>query len=171
MKIYTRNGDDGTTQIIGGRRVKKYDLQVEVYGTFDELTSYIGLVSTYCTPPVQTFLKEIQQKLFYIMAWTAGSCNENPLPDEADVEAVEKAIDSLEEEHGAAYRGLILPGGTRAAAHTHVARTICRRAERLLARLLDEREFSTILSPQTPVYINRLSDYLFALAQTLQQEE
>ncbi|MBQ7663699.1 MAG: cob(I)yrinic acid a,c-diamide adenosyltransferase [Bacteroidaceae bacterium] len=171
MKIYTRSGDDGTTQIIGGKRVKKYDLQVEVYGTFDELTSYIGLVATYCKPPVQIFLKEIQQKLFYIMAWTAGSCKDNPLPVATDIEKIESAIDDLEEEYGLAYNGLILPGGTRAAAHTHVARTICRRAERLLARLLDEREFSSISSPHTPVYLNRLSDYLYTLAQTLQQEK
>ena len=168
MAIFTRKGDDGSTEIIGGKRVKKYDLQVEVYGTLDELSSYLGLTATYCDLPAQNVIHQIQKKLYYIMAWAAGSSRENPLPDANDVENIEKTIAALEKTYGVTYEGLVLPGGTQAAAHAHVARTICRRAERLLARLIDERQFSKISSPHTLIYLNRLSDYLYVLAQTLQ---
>ena len=172
FKVYTKTGDDGTTGLVGGSRVKKYDLRLESYGTIDELNACIGVVRSYAVPKqVQDMLLEIQNKLFNIGsrlasdekgdAYTAGLDVKTE-----DIEMLEKAMDTFEESLPK-LENFILPGGELSVAQCHMARTICRRAERRIV------EFSE----QTPVqieivkYVNRLSDFFFVLARYLGQSK
>ena len=164
MKIYTHTGDDGTTALFGGPRVPKYHLRVEAYGTVDELNSALGLARTLGPQPeTERWLHEIQQHLFYI-----GSDLATPLDAKADrivrldKEAVvwlEEVIDEITDPLPP-LKQFILPGGTPVAAQVHVARTVCRRAERITAYLVESEQIGAYVLP----YLNRLSDFLFTLA-------
>lgn len=159
MKIYTKGGDKGQTSLVGGTRVSKAHDKIEAYGTVDELNSAIGIIAC-SNEEYANFLKTIQHKLF-----NAGSilASENDLSFElpsiqlSDIELLEKEIDRLEKGLPR-LKNFILPGGSIISAHTHVARCICRRAERRIVRL-EEDKYALILQ-----YLNRLSDYLFVLS-------
>ena len=159
MKIYTKGGDKGQTSLVGGTRVSKAHDKIEAYGTVDELNSAIGIIA--CSNEEHAnFLKTIQHKLF-----NAGSilASENDLSFElpsiqlSDIELLEKEIDRLEKGLPR-LKNFILPGGSIISAHTHLARCICRRAERRIVGL-EEDKYALILQ-----YLNRLSDYLFVLS-------
>ncbi len=168
IKVYTKTGDDGTTGLVGGTRVNKYDIRLEAYGTVDELNAAVGVVRSYPIPEnLKEMLEEVQNKLFNIGsrlasdekgdAFTAGlSINQSHLL------FLESSIDELEEELPELTR-FILPGGDLAAAYCHVARTICRRAER---RILEFSRHQPV-QPEIIQYMNRLSDFLFVLARKL----
>lgn len=174
MKIYTKTGDKGKTSLFGGTRVPKYHLRIEAYGTVDELNSYIGLIrdqkidlhtteillkiqnelftlgSMMATPPEKEILKSGKERL-----------NINKVSEES-VALLENEIDLMNESLPPMSH-FILPGGHTTVSFCHIARCICRRAERITTQLSDE---STI-NPKILVYLNRLSDYLFMLARKL----
>ncbi len=171
MKIYTKTGDKGTTALVGGRRVSKGDLKIESYGTIDELNSWIGLVRD---QPInesrRDLLKEIQDRLFTIGADLASEpeqVRKKPIPSllEEDVTLLEIEMDKMDTELSP-LRAFVLPGGNQSVSFTHLARTVCRRAERLVIRLSEEEE----VNPMVIKYINRLSDYLFVLSRKMAQE-
>ena len=164
MKIYTKKGDQGSTGLIGGTRVSKGDVRIEAYGTVDELNSYIGLISTLDINLLYVAqLQEIQDRLFTIGSHLAADPEKSKmqLPDllESDVEKLEHWMDVMDEALPP-LTAFILPGGHSISAHTHVARCICRRAERMSVTL-DELEGVEAL---VLTYLNRLSDYLFVLS-------
>ncbi|HEX9986764.1 MAG TPA: cob(I)yrinic acid a,c-diamide adenosyltransferase [Thermoanaerobaculia bacterium] len=161
MKIYTRTGDKGETGLFGGTRVPKNDPRIEAYGTIDELNSFLGVVrAAWPDSPVDPLLHQAQTDLFEIGAHLASpGLSRFPGVELARIEELEHSIDTMESELEP-LRTFILPGGTLPAAHLHVARTVCRRAERLVVGLHDE-------SPATEssvAYLNRLSDWLFVAA-------
>jgi cob(I)alamin adenosyltransferase len=166
LKIYTKTGDKGTTSLIGGTKVSKSDLRIETYGTVDELNSYVGLVSDHCTDQhSKEILKEIQDRLFTIGSSLACDAEKEPkmkIPDlkEEDITLLEKEIDKMNEELPE-MKWFILPGGHIAVSTTHIARCVCRRAERCCVNMQHHELF---VEPLVVKYINRLSDYLFVLA-------
>ncbi len=166
FKIYTKTGDLGKTSLIGGTKVPKSHLRIESYGTIDELNSYIGLVSDLISDSnSKIILKEIQDRLFTVGSSLACDPDKEPLmkiPDlkEKDVELLEKEIDKMNEVLPA-MKSFILPGGHPAVSTTHVARCVCRRAERLCVNM---QEHELFVEPLVIKYINRLSDYLFVLS-------
>ncbi|MFN8354925.1 MAG: cob(I)yrinic acid a,c-diamide adenosyltransferase [Spirosomataceae bacterium] len=171
MKIYTKTGDKGQTSLIGGTRVSKATLRIDSYGTVDELNSYIGLVSD---QPVnekrRVVLKEIQDRLFTLgshLATDPAKMGKKVLPDllETDVLLLENEMDAMDAELPE-LRHFVLPGGHQSVSFCHLARTVCRRAERLVIAL-DEHEPVEELVIR---YLNRLSDYLFVLARKMAQE-
>jgi cob(I)alamin adenosyltransferase len=169
VKIYTRTGDQGLTSLIGGTRVPKSSLRIEAYGTVDELNSWVGLVRDQdVNQPHRTLLKHVQDRLFTIGATLASDPERSrmQLPDllDSDVTELEQEMDRLNEVLPE-LRNFILPGGHPAVSHAHVARCVCRRAERL-AIALREDSFVPDLVVQ---YLNRLSDYLFVLARWMAQ--
>jgi len=157
MKIYTRTGDTGATSLFGGARVAKNDPRIEAYGTVDELNSFIGVArASWPDSPIDAELHRVQSDLFDIGAKLASPGNERFTgAAESRIEELERGIDAMESEL-APLKTFILPGGALAAANLHVARTICRRAERLTVALGE--------SGTTVRYLNRLSDYLFVAA-------
>jgi len=166
MKIYTKTGDSGKTSLLGGTKVFKNNPRIEAYGTVDELNSYIGLLSDFSNDDnAKNILKEIQDRLFTIGAELACDPDKNSrmaLPDlhESDVELLEKEIDKMNEVLPV-MKSFILPGGHVAVSTLHVARCICRRAERCCVRMQKkEMEVESLIIK----YLNRLSDYLFVLA-------
>ncbi len=161
MKIYTRTGDHGQTSLFGGTRVAKSDARIESYGTIDELSSFIGVARAASLPQfVDDELHRVQIDLFEIGAHLASPGTSRFLGVEpARIEALEHAIDVMDTEL-VPLRNFILPGGALGAAQLHVARTVCRRAERLVVALED---FSPA-TISTIAYLNRLSDYLFVAA-------
>jgi len=168
-KIYTRTGDNGTTSLVGGKRVSKTDPRLDAYGTIDELNSFIGLMQSVMDEKAESAenIQWIQQKLFNIGGCLATDTTSFELPDSckvlsSDVERIEKMIDTLQEGLPE-QRSFIMPGGTQAASYAHVARTVCRRAERLILSLPDDAKVPSELVQ----YINRLSDYLFVLARRI----
>ncbi|MEE4257536.1 MAG: cob(I)yrinic acid a,c-diamide adenosyltransferase [Bacteroidales bacterium] len=168
FKIYTKTGDKGQTSLIGGTRVPKYHPRIEAYGTIDELKSYIGLVRDQdVSDEIRELLLEIQDRLFTIesqLAYDPETKLSRPLPEieENDITLLEKAIDSMNTELEP-LSSFILPGGHAAVSHCHVARCICRRAERITIRLSEIHPVD-ILNIK---YLNRLSDYLFVLARKI----
>ena len=167
MKIYTRTGDAGLTSLIGGTRVPKSSLRIECYGTVDELNSYLGLVRDQdVNAPRRTLLKEIQDRLFTIGSTLAADPEKSrmKLPDllAADVELLEQQMDAMNETLPP-LRAFILPGGHPAVSHAHVARCVCRRAERLVVDLAAHDFVPDLVA----MYLNRLSDYLFVLARAM----
>ncbi|MCU0497407.1 MAG: cob(I)yrinic acid a,c-diamide adenosyltransferase [Anaerolineae bacterium] len=165
MRIYTRTGDDGTTSLFAGGRVSKSSLRVDTYGTVDELNSMIGLARAH-GPTAQTdhYLEWVQNQLFRL-----GSDLATPLEAKADwlvrinVEAVtwlEQTIDQMTDALPE-LKDFILPGGSLVSAHLQVARTVCRRAERLVVSLAESDE---PINDHARMYLNRLSDWLFTLA-------
>ncbi|MCY7350100.1 MAG: cob(I)yrinic acid a,c-diamide adenosyltransferase [Cytophagaceae bacterium] len=172
MKIYTKTGDSGTTGLISGRRVSKSDLRIDAYGTVDELNAYVGLVRDQPINEARRgLLKEIQDRLFTIGATLADDRVERPtqkpLPDlhDADVARLEDEMDAMTAELPP-LRHFVLPGGHEAVSFAHVARTVCRRAERLVVALAAESSVDELVIK----YLNRLSDYLFVLSRKMAQE-
>ena len=166
LKIYTKTGDTGNTSLIGGTKVPKSHIRIETYGTVDELNSYIGLCSDQLTHmPSKVLLKEIQDRLFTIGSSLACDPDREPLmkiPDlkEADIQLLETEIDKMNESVPP-MKSFILPGGHPSVSSLHVARCICRRAERLCVHMQQENIF---VDPLVIKYLNRLSDYLFVLS-------
>ena len=170
MKIYTKKGDKGETSLIGGTRVPKHHLRIECYGTVDELNSWIGLLRD---QPVDKrhigTLLEIQDRLFTIGSLLASDpkASRMKLPElkEEDVIVLEQEMDKME----AALpemKNFVLPGGHVIVSYCHIARCVCRRAERLITHLSE----SDVVSALVLQYLNRLSDYLFVLSRCLSQE-
>ncbi|MEO6168321.1 MAG: cob(I)yrinic acid a,c-diamide adenosyltransferase [Chitinophagales bacterium] len=167
MKIYTRKGDTGTTQLIGGTRVPKHYVRIEAYGTVDELNSWVGCVRDYVSDnSTKGVLKEIQDRLFTIGSLLASdpATSRMKVPDlhEEDVELLEREMDNMDKLLPE-MKSFILPGGSLANSTCHVARCVCRRTERLVTHL-DETE---VVEPLIIKYLNRLSDYLFVLARKI----
>ena len=172
FKIYTKTGDKGTTSLIGGVRVPKNHIRIESYGTIDELNSYLGVVNdTTQHEKISVWIKEIQDRLFTIGSVLATAPNKEismKLPDVhvEDVQWLEQRIDEMNEQLPE-MRSFILPGGHLAASSCHVARCVCRRAERICVAMLELNEEEPDLVIQ---YLNRLSDFLFVLARFIAHE-
>lgn len=167
MKIYTKTGDKGLTSLIGGTRVRKYDLRIESYGTVDELNSYIGMIRDQGVSPDQSnILKEIQDRLFTIGAALASDPEKAKMkiPDllSSDIEVLENQIDLMNEVLPD-LKHFILPGGDQAVSFCHISRCVCRRAERIAVHLAEE----SFVDEKIIIYLNRLSDFLFVLARKI----
>lgn len=168
MKIYTRTGDQGQTSLLGGTRVPKHHLRIECYGTVDELNSYLGVLKDYETAaPEAAFIKAIQDNLFTLgshLATSSEASDKLQLPeiDESAIQALEASIDSMDQELPA-LRNFVLPGGHPANSFAHVARCVCRRAERLVVQLNEEESVNEVILR----YLNRLSDWLFTYARLM----
>ncbi|MFP5040404.1 cob(I)yrinic acid a,c-diamide adenosyltransferase [Parasediminibacterium sp. JCM 36343] len=166
FKIYTKTGDLGKTALIGGTKVPKSHIRIDAYGTVDELNSYIGLVSDCCEDALsRNTLKEVQDRLFTIGSSLACDPDKEPkmkIPDllETDIVFLENEIDRMESILPV-MQNFILPGGHVAVSTAHIARCICRRAERCCVNMQEHQLF---VDPLVIKYINRLSDYLFVLA-------
>jgi cob(I)alamin adenosyltransferase len=167
MKLYTRTGDDGSSGLFGGDRVSKSHLRLGAYGTLDELNSIVGLLRLHATPTCAdpATLQRVQQDLFVLGAILAtpaarqeqlGARMSKPTWDLADMEADIDRLTAL----APPMTAFVLPGGTAASAYAHLARTVCRRAERKVVALTHEEP----MNPIVVSYLNRLSDWLFALA-------
>ena len=178
MKIYTKTGDAGTTALLGGKRVKKNNLRIETYGTIDELNCYIGLLKDQegITDNDTNSLLKIQNELFIIGAMLATPLEKQHLKKGADrlnipkinndsVLFLEDEIDKMDEKLPQMTH-FILPGGHQTVSFCHIARCVCRRAERLSVKLNDTEKVSS----EILIYLNRLSDYLFILARTLSKD-
>lgn len=170
MKIYTKTGDKGKTSLIGGTRVAKSHIRIEAYGTVDELNSYIGLLKDQTVNQnKQDILKEIQDRLFTIGSSLASDPEKSKMkiPDlkTEDIALLEQTIDVMNETLPE-MRFFILPGGHQSISFGHLARTVCRRAERNIIAL-EELDFVADLVIK---YLNRLSDYLFTLCRKMHQE-
>jgi cob(I)alamin adenosyltransferase len=162
MKIYTKTGDEGETGLWGGLRVAKDTIRVHAYVTVDEFNATIGLARAHGLPEsIDTLLASIQNQLFVVGAdlATPGDAANIPRVHESDVTMLEQAIDMLEQQLPALTQ-FILPGGSIAAAQLHLARTVCRRAERYVVTLAREEACNAVIG----VYLNRLSDFLFVAA-------
>ncbi|MCC7086741.1 MAG: cob(I)yrinic acid a,c-diamide adenosyltransferase [Pirellulales bacterium] len=170
MKIYTKTGDGGQTGLFGGSRVRKNDVRIEAIGAVDELNAVLGLVRTEALPiEIDSRLASVQHTLFDLGAELAAldprSCGTNLVSSE-QIKKLESAIDQFQADLPP-LQDFILPGGCRAAALLHVARSVCRRAERC-AVSLGEQE-NVVLSPNIIAYLNRLGDLLFVLARAANQ--
>lgn len=168
MKIYTRGGDRGETSLFGGERVAKDHPRVVCYGTIDELNSFIGVARAHCGGSlIDTELGRVQSDLFDIGAHLAAPASARFRGvKETRILDLERVIDTME--HSLVpLQNFILPGGSVAAAHLHVARTVCRRAERLVVAMHETAE----LEASTIPYLNRLSDFLFVAARFANHSE
>lgn len=177
MKVYTKTGDKGTTALFGGTRVPKHHIRIESYGTVDELNSYIGLIRDQKINQIhQEFLIHIQDKLFTLGAILATDPKKAVLKNgkerlnipkitSEDVAALEQQIDLMETELPPMTH-FVLPGGHQTVSYCHIARCVCRRAERLATQLHENEPTDEMVL----TYLNRLSDYLFVLARKLSNE-
>ena len=161
MKVYTRTGDDGTTSLFSGKRVPKHDLRIKAYGTIDELNSWMGAIRDGANETYQEDLIEIQKNLMTVGSQLANDSNQFPIQkiDLSDVLSLEEKIDQISDALPP-LKNFVIPGGHTLISHTHLARAVCRRAERFITEL---REMTEIDS-EIIFYINRLSDYLFTLS-------
>ena len=177
MKIYTKTGDKGTTGLVGGKRIPKHDLRIDCYGTIDELNSYLGLIRDQeISTDHKTTLLDIQNQLFVIGSLLA--IDPELLKEESKRKRLgitflnPEAITSLETEIDVmnnelpAMTHFILPGGHQTVSFCHIARCICRRAERSISKLHIEHP----TQPEILIYLNRLSDFIFVLARKLSKE-
>lgn len=166
MKIYTKTGDKGTTALLGGKRLSKSDQRIDAYGTVDELNAHIGMLRDQEVNRKRSAeLIEVQDKLFVIGAMLATAPKAKvkiPKLLESDVEMLERAIDAMDKSLPV-MRSFVLPGGHASVSAGHVARTVCRRAERLVVGL-------DAVEPLVIKYLNRLSDYLFTLCRLMSKE-
>ncbi len=170
MKIYTKTGDRGETSLIGGTRVPKSHLRIEAYGTIDELNSWIGLIRDQQISNVSVkALLEIQDRLFTIGSLLAADPEKSkmklPLINANNITFLEQEIDSMNEVTPE-LKSFILPGGHTTVSYCHIARCVCRRAERLVVHLNEDSP----VEDKIIIYINRLSDYLFTLARFMTHE-
>lgn len=167
-KVYTRTGDDGTTSLVGGVRVKKTNSRIEAYGTVDELSSHLGMLASFMKDGAdKQLIERTQMNLFTVCSYLSTDKTKTPLAPsytldsgeikvlEAEIRAINTSVPVLS--------GFLLPGGSHEAAICHVCRTVCRRAERRVFFLAE----TTALDPEVLQYLNRLSDYLFVLARKL----
>jgi cob(I)alamin adenosyltransferase len=167
MKIYTKTGDKGKTSLIGGTRVPKHHQRIEAYGTIDELMAHIGLLyDELSVTGVKSVMLEVQDRLMTCASILAADCEdcEVKIPEiiPEDIEFLEKLIDAYDQELEP-LRTFVLFGGHAVASHCHIARTVCRRAERIVTRLSE-----TMYVPDSVIqYLNRLSDYLFVLSRKI----
>jgi cob(I)alamin adenosyltransferase len=170
MKIYTKTGDQGITSLLGGVRVPKSDLRIDAYGTIDELNSYLGLLRDQEVNQKRSdFLKEIQDRLFTIgadLATVPGKENvKKPDLHQGDVTMLEQELDIMDAQLPM-LSSFILPGGHQSVSFCHLARTVCRRSERIVVELASHEPVSELVIQ----YLNRLSDYLFVLGRKMAQE-
>jgi len=177
MKIYTKTGDKGTTALFGGTRVPKHHIRIESYGTVDELNSHIGLIRDQeIDPHYKEILVHIQNKLFTVGSILATDPDKAilksgkerlniPKINSEDIELLEKEMDAMNEELPQMTH-FVLPGGHTTVSYCHIARCVCRRAERLAVLLHEQKE----VDPLVLTYLNRLSDYLFVLARKLSND-
>ncbi len=170
FKIYTKTGDKGQTSLIGGTRVPKFDIRIEAYGTVDELNSNIGLIRDQeIDTHSKEILIEIQDRLFTIGSLLAEDVKKNkmtlPQISETDIQLLEKEIDKMNETLPE-MKSFVLPGGHTTISFCHVARCVCRRAERCVLRLNEEQPVNELVYK----YLNRLSDYLFVLSRKFTQD-
>ncbi|MCG8577297.1 MAG: cob(I)yrinic acid a,c-diamide adenosyltransferase [Flavobacteriales bacterium] len=161
MKVYTKKGDEGKTGLIGGTRVPKYSLRIDAYGTVDELNSYMGLLRDRAvSDEYKEQIIEIQDRLFTLGSHLASDPEKSKmkLPEigENDIEYLERAIDKMDEELEP-MKFFVLPGGHETVSFCHIARCVCRRAERLVVELDEQFEQNPVIL----AYLNRLSDYIF----------
>lgn len=167
-KVYTKTGDDGTTSLVGGYRVKKTNSRIEAYGTVDELSSQLGLLVSFMKDGEdKNLVIRTQRNLFTVCSYLATDKTKTPLAlsytlDPKEIKTLEEAIDVINASIPQ-QKSFILPGGSHEAAIAHVCRTVCRRAERRIFFLAE----STKIDPEVLQYMNRLSDYLFVLARKL----
>lgn len=163
MKIYTKTGDKGDTSLIGGIRVSKSDLRIESYGTVDELNSWLGLIAVYMPKDRISEIQQLQHLLFSVGAQLASKSSDQKRPfapiDADNISQLEILIDSYEK-FLPAMTHFILPGGSKTSAQAHIARCVCRRAERIVVQL----SRVDYVEKQLLIFLNRLSDYLFCLA-------
>ncbi len=165
IKVYTKTGDNGTTGLFSGERVPKHHIRIKAYGTIDELNSWIGLIRSQEIKNQQTQeLIKIQHDLMYIGSELANNFDDSKilgidLIDENDVQFLENSIDRMTEKLPP-LKNFVIPGGHLCIAKTHLARSVCRRAERLITELNDVSKTNPVII----FYINRLSDYLFTLS-------
>src|ERR1700712_4685933 len=164
MKIYTKTGDDGTTGLVGGSRVAKSDPRIECYGNIDELNAALGLAAVHADTVLIEQLRKVQNELFVIGSHLATPPEKKesanlPVLGEKMVRRLETEIDTAESQLPP-LRNFILPGGSQTAADLHLARTICRRAERLIVGFASEQPVEDLIL----IYLNRLSDWLFVQA-------
>ena len=171
-KVYTRKGDQGTTSLVGGVRIKKSDIRLEAYGTVDELSAQLGmLVSMLGDCEERQVVVRVQNNLFNVCTHLATDQSQTPLYPSAHLAEGETAF--LEEHIDALMKqlperqGFVLSGGCPAACQAHICRTVCRRAERRIAALAEV----AVVGPEMQQYVNRLSDYLFALAKIINFNE
>ncbi len=170
MKIYTKTGDQGSTSLFGGKRVSKADLRIDTYGTVDELNSWIGVLRDQSVNQSRKeILVEIQDRLFTIGSILATEPENTkvkiPSLAESDIELLENKMDEMDAILPP-MRFFVLPGGYTSVSFGHVARTVCRRAERLVIALSQTEK----VDPLVIKYMNRLSDYLFMLCRTMAHE-
>lgn len=177
MKIYTKTGDAGTTSLFGGSRVPKHHIRIESYGTLDEVNSWLGLIRDQDIPShFKGILEQTQKNLFTLGAILATEPKKALLKsgkerlniakiNASDIELLEKEMDVMNESLPPMTH-FVLPGGHEVVSYCHIARTVCRRAERMISLL----HFNEPLDPTVLSYINRLSDYLFVLARKLSYE-
>ena len=156
MKIYTKSGDKGTTSLFSGKRVKKYNLSIQAYGTIDELNSWIGLLKDELNNTVNFDFNEIQETLFTIGSHLAADGDEKmmdklPIISSTSTSNLEKSIDLMEIELPE-MRNFILPGGHKHSSYCHIARCVCRRAERLVIESCEQYK----ISPEIVVYLSHL---------------
>jgi cob(I)alamin adenosyltransferase len=166
FKVYTKTGDKGSTGLIGGTRVPKDHIRIDAYGTVDELNSFLGVITDQLgDPAINAWVLEIQDRLFTIGSSLATDPHKDTkmkLPDlhETDIAWLEQRIDEMDEVLPP-MKSFILPGGHLAASHAHVARCVCRRAERICVHMQNNDEF---VAEVVLKYLNRLSDFLFVLS-------
>lgn len=163
MKIYTKTGDKGETSLVSGERVTKDHLRIEAYGTVDELNAALGLMrDSAADDKMNALVEEVQSLLFTIGSHLSATAkNKIALPEigEANIEELERAMDEMDAQLEP-LKNFILPGGDPSASFAHLARTICRRAERRVVSLMEHEEIDSVILR----YLNRLSDFLFTLA-------
>ncbi|MFK7756045.1 MAG: cob(I)yrinic acid a,c-diamide adenosyltransferase [Flavobacteriales bacterium] len=163
MKIYTKTGDKGTTSLLSGRRVNKNNLRIEAYGTVDELNSWLGVIRDHANEEYHTELIQIQNELFTIGSQLANDPEKSTfkIPDISpeSIVRLEHRMDEMNETLPE-MRNFVLPGGHVLVSYTHVARTVCRRAERRIVDLMEEQRVPDHIIQ----YMNRLSDYFFVLS-------
>ena len=173
FKIYTKTGDAGNTSLIGGTKVPKSHIRIESYGTVDELNSFIGLLAdSFQDEHTILLLREVQDRLFTIgssLACDPEKETKMKIPDlkESDIELLEQEIDKMNEVLSV-MKSFILPGGSMAVSYAHVARCVCRRAERMSVLLQEQDGF---VEPLVIKYLNRLSDYLFVVARYIAHQQ
>ena len=171
MKVYTKTGDKGETSLIGGRRLSKAHPRIDTYGLIDELNAYVGLVRDQTTlKERKEFLIAIQNKLFTVGSLLASDpekkmASKIPQLETLDIEKLELAIDAMDTELPA-MRFFVLPGGHTSVSFCHLARVICRKAERACIALRENEPIPDLIVQ----YLNRLSDYLFVLSRMMTQE-